>query len=32
MTNLRRKLKVDSANPRCTLTVYGIGYRFTDEV
>jgi two-component system alkaline phosphatase synthesis response regulator PhoP len=30
--NLRRKLEVDPAEPRYVLTVYGIGYRFTDEV
>jgi DNA-binding response OmpR family regulator len=30
--NLRRKLETDPANPRYILTVYGIGYKFTDEV
>jgi DNA-binding response OmpR family regulator len=30
--NLRRKLEDDSANPRYVLTIYGVGYRFTDEV
>jgi len=30
--NLRRKLEVDPAEPRYVLTVYGVGYRFTDEV
>ena len=30
--NLRRKLEPDPAEPRYVLTVYGIGYRFTDEV
>ena len=30
--NLRRKLEVDPLDPRYVLTVYGIGYRFTDEV
>jgi two-component system alkaline phosphatase synthesis response regulator PhoP len=30
--NLRRKLELDPAEPRYILTVYGIGYRFTDEV
>ena len=30
--NLRRKLEVAPAEPRYVLTVYGIGYRFTDEV
>lgn len=29
--NLRRKLEEDPANPRYVLTVFGIGYRFTDE-
>jgi two-component system alkaline phosphatase synthesis response regulator PhoP len=30
--NLRRKLEPDPAEPRYLLTVYGVGYRFTDEV
>jgi two-component system alkaline phosphatase synthesis response regulator PhoP len=30
--NLRRKLEPDPAEPRYVLTVFGIGYRFTDEV
>lgn len=30
--NLRRKLEIDPAEPRYVLTVYGIGYKFTDEV
>ena len=30
--NLRRKLETDPAEPRYILTVYGVGYRFTDEV
>ena len=30
--NLRRKLELDPAEPRYVLTVYGIGYKFTDEV
>jgi DNA-binding response OmpR family regulator len=30
--NLRRKIEPDPANPRYILTVYGIGYRFSDEV
>jgi len=30
--NLRRKLELDPADPRYILTVYGIGYKFTDEV
>jgi two-component system alkaline phosphatase synthesis response regulator PhoP len=29
--NLRRKLEEDPADPRYVLTVYGVGYRFTDE-
>lgn len=29
--NLRRKLEVDPAEPRYVLTVYGVGYKFTDE-
>ncbi|MFZ5915724.1 MAG: response regulator [Chloroflexota bacterium] len=29
--NLRRKLEADAAEPRYILTVYGIGYKFTDE-
>jgi two-component system alkaline phosphatase synthesis response regulator PhoP len=29
--NLRHKLEEDPANPRYVLTVYGIGYKFTDE-
>jgi two-component system alkaline phosphatase synthesis response regulator PhoP len=29
--NLRRKLEIDPTEPRYVLTVYGIGYRFTDE-
>jgi two-component system alkaline phosphatase synthesis response regulator PhoP len=29
--NLRRKLELDPAEPRYVLTVYGIGYKFTDE-
>jgi two-component system alkaline phosphatase synthesis response regulator PhoP len=29
--NLRRKLEADPAEPRYVLTVYGIGYKFTDE-
>jgi DNA-binding response OmpR family regulator len=31
MKNLRRKVEVDPAEPRHVLTVYGIGYKFTDE-
>ena len=30
--NLRRKLEVDPAEPRYILSVYGVGYKFTDEV
>jgi two-component system alkaline phosphatase synthesis response regulator PhoP len=30
--NLRRKLEIDPVEPRYVLTVYGIGYRFADEV
>lgn len=30
--NLRRKLEIDPLNPRYVLTVYGVGYKFTDEV
>ena len=30
--NLRRKLEADPAEPRYVLTVYGIGYKFTEEV
>ena len=30
--NLRRKLEPDLAEPRYVLTVYGIGYKFADEV
>jgi len=29
--NLRRKLEPDAAEPRYVLTVYGVGYKFTDE-
>ena len=29
--NLRRKLEIDPAEPHYVQTVYGIGYRFTDE-
>ena len=29
--NLRRKLEPDPRQPRYVLTVYGVGYRFTDE-
>jgi two-component system alkaline phosphatase synthesis response regulator PhoP len=30
--NLRRKVEPDPMAPRYVLTVYGVGYRFTDEV
>ncbi len=30
--NLRRKLESNPADPRYVLTVYGIGYKFTEEV
>ena len=30
--NLRRKLEANPVEPRTILTVYGIGYRFNDEV
>jgi two-component system alkaline phosphatase synthesis response regulator PhoP len=30
--NLRRKLEPDPVEPRYVLTVYGVGYKFTDEV
>jgi len=30
--NLRRKLEPDPAEPRYVVTVYGVGYRFTDEI
>jgi two-component system alkaline phosphatase synthesis response regulator PhoP len=30
--NLRRKLEADLSEPRYVLTVYGVGYKFTDEV
>jgi two-component system alkaline phosphatase synthesis response regulator PhoP len=29
--NVRRKLEPDLGNPRYILTVYGVGYKFTDE-
>ena len=29
--NLRRKLETDPAHPRYILTVFGVGYRFSDE-
>jgi two-component system alkaline phosphatase synthesis response regulator PhoP len=30
--NIRRKIEVDPTKPRYILTVYGVGYRFNDEV
>jgi two-component system alkaline phosphatase synthesis response regulator PhoP len=30
--NLRRKLEPDPAEPHYVLTIYGVGYKFTDEV
>jgi two-component system, OmpR family, alkaline phosphatase synthesis response regulator PhoP len=30
--NLRRKLEIDPAEPRYVLTVYGIGYKFNEEL
>jgi len=30
--NLRQKIEPDASEPRYVLTVYGVGYRFTDEV
>jgi hypothetical protein len=30
--NLRQKIEPDPGNPRYVLTVYGVGYRLTDEV
>ena len=29
--NLHQKIEPDPAEPRCLLTVCGVGYRFTDE-
>ena len=31
MKNLRHKIEDDPTDPRYVLTVYGIGYKFTDE-
>jgi two-component system, OmpR family, alkaline phosphatase synthesis response regulator PhoP len=30
--NLRRKIEADPTEPRYILTVYGIGYKFNDEL
>lgn len=30
--NLRRKIEVDTSDPRYVLTVFGIGYQFTEQV
>jgi DNA-binding response OmpR family regulator len=30
--NLRRKIEIDLVEPRYILTVYGIGYKFNDEI
>lgn len=30
--NLRRKIEVDPTQPRYILTVYGVGYKFNDEI
>ena len=30
--NLRRKIEIDLAEPRYILTVYGMGYKFNDEI
>ncbi len=30
--NLRRKIEVDPTEPRYILTVYGVGYKFNDEI
>ena len=32
LKNLRRKLEPDPSEPRYVLTIYGVGYKFTDEV
>jgi len=32
MKNLRRKLESDPVEPRYVLTVYGVGYKLTDEL
>jgi DNA-binding response OmpR family regulator len=30
--NLRQKLEIDPTEPRYILTVFGVGYKFSDEV
>lgn len=30
--NLRRKIEIDPAEPRYILTIYGVGYKFNDEL
>ena len=32
MKNLRRKLELDPVEPGYVLTVYGVGYKFANEV
>lgn len=30
--NLRQRIEPDAANPRYVVMVYGVGYRFTDDL